>query len=200
MSKINSILVKMLIGILALFSYGFSLTAMAETPQVSDSTPSTRHVVTLTRDRDVACTQCHKDAEQTISTSHNDHDVFNKINKNINCVDCHSNIGPDHRDGGSTVIKYSAAQTEVGTDKKVESHNQILDANKECSDCHTPQKLQEDNWTHDVHADELTCSSCHSLHSSKNSILELNQKQKVGACVACHSDFNQIKAKNEESE
>lgn len=70
-----------------------------------------------------------------------------KLGKEANCTDCHGNIGPDHRDGASTVTKFSDAQSQAGTGKTHLSTDAILQANNTCMDCHSSENLREASWT-----------------------------------------------------
>ncbi|OBT13251.1 cytochrome c nitrite reductase pentaheme subunit [Vibrio sp. UCD-FRSSP16_10] len=169
--------------------FGYSINALANDGVPSNSATSERFKVEFTRDKDYKCTQCHKDSKHTLAGSHGQN-VIDKIGKEVNCTDCHSNIGPDHRDGASTVTKYSDAQSQAGTDKHQLPTDQILKANSMCTDCHTPERLQKANWTHDVHAKNLTCTNCHTVHATDAKVLSFDRKAKIGTCVDCHSDIN----------
>jgi cytochrome c-type protein NrfB len=48
-----------------------------------------------------------------------------------------------------------------------------------------------------VHAKNLTCSNCHSVHAEKAKVLSFDHKEKIKMCVDCHKDFND---KREEQE
>ncbi|GAL26022.1 cytochrome c-type protein NrfB precursor [Vibrio variabilis] len=144
----------------------------------------------LIRDKDYKCIQCHKDSKQTLAGSHGEN-VVEIRGAAPSCTDCHSNIGPDHRDGASTVVKYHAAQSQPGTDKTWLDPEAILKVNSRCTDCHQPQYLREDSWTHDVHAKNLTCTNCHSVHAEKAKVLSYDHKAKIKMCVDCHKDFNE---------
>jgi cytochrome c-type protein NrfB len=176
--------------------YGFSFNVSAETSSntlaTTPNTPDTRHQVTFNRDKDYACVQCHKQSQQTLHGTHGE-SAIEKIGREVKCVECHETIGPNHRVDAPQVIKYTAAQSKIGSVNNVQlDSDAILKANANCSDCHTPDKLREDAWVHDVHAKNATCSSCHSVHADgdKVGIQALDKKQKIGMCVDCHSDFN----------
>ncbi len=190
MGKVKLAIATMLKLTFAFCLYGLSLNVAAdESPQV-EANSSNRHEVTLIRDRDYACTQCHKDEKETLKGSHGE-ESFAILKRDVNCVECHKSIGPDHREGAPQVIKYSAAQSKVGTEKVTLSFDEILQANSQCTDCHTPDRLREDSWTHDVHAKNLTCSSCHIVHGEKEAVLSFDHSAKIKMCVDCHVDFNQ---------
>ncbi len=171
---------------------GYSLHAVADESVISDKSSSERHEVTLIRDRDYKCTQCHKDSKETLFGSHGENS-HQSLGRDINCTECHNNIGPEHRDGAPLVTKYSSAQSQQGTDKSLLSPEDILQANSQCTGCHTPEDLRTNSWTHDVHAKNLTCSNCHNVHDVKGKVLGLEPKKQIDMCVDCHSDFNQIK-------
>jgi cytochrome c-type protein NrfB len=179
----------MLQSLLALCLLGFSINVLADDGVPSHSATSERYKVEFTRDKDYKCTQCHKDSQHTLAESHGQN-VVDVLGKPANCTDCHGNIGPDHRDGGSTVTKFSAAQSQAGTDKHQLSQEKILQANLACTDCHSPENLREKSWTHDVHAKNLTCSNCHDVHAKAAKVLSFDRKAKIKMCVDCHADFN----------
>ncbi|MDK9740138.1 cytochrome c nitrite reductase pentaheme subunit [Vibrio sp. D404a] len=191
MGNIKLAIVIMLKSLLAFCLYGYSIHAVADSSEIT-STESTRHEVELIRDKDYKCVQCHKNAKETLFGSHGT-DAHNIVGREINCTDCHSNISPDHREGAPEVIKYRSAQSQKGTNKVFLDPQMILKANSGCIDCHKPEYLQEDSWTHDVHAKNLTCSNCHDVHANKSKVLSLDKKQTIKLCVDCHSDFNQKK-------
>ncbi|GAM75050.1 cytochrome c-type protein nrfB precursor [Vibrio ishigakensis] len=193
----NIILIKsmMLSLLFASCLLGFSNNVMADDGVRSDAT-SDRHKVEYIRDKDYKCIQCHKDSKQTLAGSHGE-GVMQKLGKEANCTDCHGNIGPDHRDGASTVTKFSDAQSQAGTGKTHLSTDAILQANNTCMDCHSSENLREASWTHDVHAKNLTCSNCHTLHATDAKVLSYERKQLVNMCVDCHSDFNQTREEKE---
>ncbi|MGR5094743.1 cytochrome c nitrite reductase pentaheme subunit [Vibrio maritimus] len=190
MGNVKLTMVMMLQTLLAFILCGYSLNALADDAALVKEGDSTRHKVELIRDKDYKCIQCHKDSKQTLAGSHGEN-VVEIRGAAPSCTDCHSNIGPDHRDGASTVVKYHAAQSQPGTDKTWLDPEAILKANSRCTDCHQPQYLREDSWTHDVHAKNLTCTNCHSVHAEKAKVLSYDHKAKIKMCVDCHKDFNE---------
>lgn len=193
MGNFKLAIVIMLKSVLAFCLYGYSIHAVADTSAIQPEASSTRHEVKLFRDKDYKCIQCHKDSQQTIHQTHTP-EKFAEIGKTLNCTTCHGNIGPDHREGAPVVTKYSSLQSRMGTDKVHVSQQGILDANGQCMNCHTPERLQKASWTHDVHAKNLTCSNCHDVHAVKKSqILSLDRTEKIKMCVDCHSDITQLK-------
>jgi len=173
----------------ALCLLGLSMNVLADEDVTDHLATSERYQVKLTRDPDYKCIQCHKDSKQTLAGTHGQN-IIDTLGKPAYCTDCHSNIGPDHRDGGSTVIKYADAQSQAGTDKNQLPQKQILQANHACMDCHTPESLRQGSWTHDVHAKNLTCSNCHDVHAKEAKVLSFDRKELVKMCVDCHADFN----------
>ncbi|MCW8344550.1 cytochrome c nitrite reductase pentaheme subunit [Vibrio sp. ZSDZ65] len=193
MGNVKLTITIMLQALLAFSIYGFSLNAFADDAALpTKGAAEERYKVELIRDKDYKCIQCHKDSKQTLSGSHGE-DAISIIGKEVNCTQCHSDIGPDHRDGASTVVQYHDAQSQPGTDKVWLSPEAILKANQLCTDCHQPQYLSEDSWTHDVHAKNLTCSNCHSVHAEKAKVLSFDHKAKIKMCVDCHKDFNELR-------
>ncbi|MFA0441855.1 cytochrome c nitrite reductase pentaheme subunit [Vibrio sp. 10N.286.49.C2] len=193
MGNVKLTITIMLQALLAFSFYGFSLNAFADDaafPQ--EGAAQQRYKVELIRDKDYKCVQCHKDSKQTLAGSHGE-DAMAALGKEVNCTQCHSNIGPDHRDGASTVIQYHEAQSQAGSDKTQLNSVAILKANQLCTDCHQPPELRKANWTHDVHAKNLTCSNCHSVHAEKAKALSYDHKTTIKMCVDCHKDFNELR-------
>lgn len=184
----------MLIGVVFVLLTGFHSTlANAEdsTPVASNAESTSKHVVTFTRDRDYACLQCHKDDENPLKGKHAT--AINPHNsREVGCVDCHGKIAPDHRDRASKVNVLKPAQTQAGTNKLIQSSEKIFKQNEQCVACHEPKELQKVNWTHDVHAKQLTCSSCHNIHASVDPMQDIKRKDKIQMCVDCHSDQREV--------
>ncbi|NOH83931.1 cytochrome c nitrite reductase pentaheme subunit [Vibrionales bacterium C3R12] len=192
MGNIKLTIAIMLKSLLAFCLYGYSIHAVADSSSVQVENASTRHEVSLIRDKDYKCVQCHKDSKETLFGSHGE-DAHKILGREVNCTECHSNISPDHREGAPKVIKYSNAQSQPGSEKVFLEPDAILKANSQCTDCHKPEYLRESSWTHDVHAKNLTCSNCHDVHAKKAKVLAFDKKEKIKLCVDCHSDFNQLK-------
>lgn len=188
-----SIMLKLL---LVLCSFGYSIHVYAQMPLEPEASSVSRHIVEITRDKDMKCIQCHKEAKHSLHGSHGEN-VLKKRGSEINCTTCHGNIGPDHRENGSTVTKFHSAQSKTAPHKQHLSQQEILQANEQCVACHTPHDLQKANWTHDVHAKNLTCSNCHQVHAKKAKVLDMDATQKVKMCVDCHADFNPKKEQQE---
>ncbi|MGL5429971.1 MAG: cytochrome c nitrite reductase pentaheme subunit [Vibrio sp.] len=188
MGKVQFAIAIMLKFLLAFCLYGYSIYAVAESSDKKSEASPQRHKVTFIRDADYKCVQCHKDAKNTLLESHSEQ-ALQLEGRELSCTNCHSNIGPEHRNGAEDVTKYFDAQSRLGTEKIYLEPEQILQANKVCMDCHQPEKLREKSWTHDVHAKNLTCSNCHTVHATAAKVLSFDHKQKIKLCVDCHSDF-----------
>lgn len=174
---------------LVVIFYGFT-PAHATTSESVEGATTTRHKVELIRDKDYKCVQCHKDAKDTLSLSHAPAALHSQ-DKSLSCTDCHSNIGPSHREGAPDVIKFASKQSQAAHDKIYLAPNDILSANNQCVDCHAATELREAHWTHDVHANNLTCSNCHDIHAAKSKVLSFDNAQLIKQCVDCHSEFTQ---------
>ena len=179
-------------SLLIICIYGFSPTALAEAPPINNAQEnSTRHVVTLTRDSDYKCTQCHKDSKETLAGTHGEN-AIEKLGKEVKCVQCHDSISAQHRENSPQVTKHSPAQSKIAEGKHQLDFDAILDSTANCNACHTPERLREDNWTHDVHAKNATCSNCHSVHADgkKEGIQSESEQDQKEYCVTCHKGFN----------
>lgn len=145
-----------------------------------------QHEVTFQRDRDRACTQCHQEEKNKLSGIHGD--VINtQTGQNFTCIDCHTSITSDHRDGAKDVMKYTHAQSVKGLSTAAEYIDSIVAQNESCVSCHEATTLQKANWTHDVHAQNLSCASCHVVHPQKDPMKGITEKAKIQTCVDCHS-------------
>ncbi|MGF1714430.1 cytochrome c nitrite reductase pentaheme subunit [Photobacterium chitinilyticum] len=179
----------------AICIFGFSMNVAADSKAEGATTAnpsvisqeSGQHVVEFIRDRDYACTQCHKDEKDTLKGAHGDV-IHAQTNRDLTCTDCHSKVGKDHRDGAPQVTKFAAAQTVAGTEKPAADPVWIAKQNETCVNCHEPKDLREVNWTHDVHALDLSCASCHTIHPEKDPMKGIERKSKIKMCVDCHSD------------
>ena len=190
----------MLTLFVAMCIWGFSINVAADSqsteataanPSVTTS-ESGRHVVEFIRDRDYACTQCHKDDKDILKGAHSTA-INPHTNRDVTCVDCHSNVGSDHRNGAKEVTKFAPAQSVAGTEKPAADVTWITQQNETCVNCHEPENLREANWTHDVHATDLSCASCHNIHPTSDPMKGIERKPRIKLCVDCHSD--QTKAK-----
>lgn len=139
MGKVQFAIAIMLKSLLAFCLYGYSIYAVAESSDKKSEASPQRHEVTFIRDADYKCVQCHKDAKNTLLESHSEQ-ALQQAGRELNCTNCHSNIGPEHRNGAEDVTKYFSAQSQPGTEKVYLDPEQILQANSVCMDCHTTGK------------------------------------------------------------
>ncbi|MGF1691739.1 cytochrome c nitrite reductase pentaheme subunit [Photobacterium kagoshimensis] len=181
---------------------GFSLNVAADSEKQDATTANVphltsdsakQHVVTFIRDRDYACTQCHKDTKDALLGAHADA-IHSQTGREVGCVDCHSNVGENHRDGATQVTKFAPSQSVAGTQKIAADPLWIKKQNETCTNCHEPDDLREVNWTHDVHALDLSCASCHNIHPTVDPMKGITQSSKIKMCVDCHADQTKAKA------
>ncbi len=121
------------------------------------------------------CIRCHhkprliKGIEAITSVGvHASSDFYN------NCTACHGPKG-DHPKRSDAIISY-----------KIQSDMSVFTQNKQCIACHSPDHLRSSEWTHDVHATKLLCSTCHSLHREFDPIIGIDKKIRIGLCRTCH--------------
>lgn len=195
MGNVKIAMCTVLTGLLVICTYGLSFSVVADPePQratsevVSSNSASEKHQVTFIRDQDYKCVQCHKDSKKTLQGTHGDV-IHAQTKRDVSCVDCHSSISSQHRDGAPEVNKLGASQSVAGTHKTVFDKASIFSKNQTCIDCHEATELREKNWTHDVHAVNLTCASCHTVHAEKDAMKGLERKAQIKVCVDCHSDL-----------
>lgn len=179
------------IAISALCFWGISLTVATASEkdlvQTSARSNTKQFEVSFQRDPNYACIQCHKKEENKLLGTHGS--VINpKTDRNFTCIDCHTDVTEKHRDGAKDVVKFNHAQTAMGTQIPSSSINAIAKQNEQCENCHQPEDLRKANWTHDVHARDLTCSSCHDIHPKQDPMKGILQQDKIQLCVDCHSD------------
>ncbi|MCD1125661.1 cytochrome c nitrite reductase pentaheme subunit [Jinshanibacter sp. LJY008] len=175
-------------GLLMLVSM-FALTAMpssAEPLPEQKTEVSSEYKVELQRNRDYACTQCHKDTKDGMHGAHS-----KAINPNnqlpVTCTNCHGKITPEHRNGVADAMRFNEDVFPV------DKQNQV------CMTCHQPEKLRTALWAHDVHILKTSCASCHQLHPAKDPVQGLDQKGQIKLCVDCHSKQQQQYQKEKET-
>lgn len=150
------------------------------------------HEVIFQRNPDYACIQCHKKEENKLLGVHGD--IINtKTDRDFSCIDCHTSITQAHRDGANDVVKFIHAQSVKGVNVAPAHRDLITQQNESCESCHLPVELREANWTHDVHARDLSCASCHTVHPAKDPMQGLSRKAKITTCVNCHGDQYQAR-------
>ena len=152
-----------------------------------------QHKVEYQRPQDSACTQCHQEQQKNHSGFHASA-INPKTKRPITCIDCHTRITKEHRNGASDVVKFTpaqsvSAQTKNDLKSRAASLGVIVQQNERCESCHSPDQLQEINWTHDVHARNLTCVSCHTVHPLKDPMKGITRKEKIKTCIDCHSNL-----------
>ncbi|GKX64320.1 cytochrome C nitrite reductase pentaheme subunit [Pragia fontium] len=163
-------------GLLMLVSmFVLMATPLSAAPAPEQKTEaSSEYKVELQRNRDYACTQCHKENKDGMHGTH-----AKAINPNtalpVTCTNCHGNISPDHRDGVADAMRFNKDTFPV------DKQNQV------CMSCHQPEKLRTALWAHDVHILKTSCASCHQLHPSADPVKGLDQKGQIKLCVDCHS-------------
>ncbi|UJF19057.1 hypothetical protein L0B53_05570 [Vibrio sp. SS-MA-C1-2] len=137
------------------------------------------------------CVRCHKKSGGG-KLEGNHKDAFQlTTKKGVNCIDCHTKPTKisTHRRSSPNVIKFNQQQLKdqaKGSAASDEKLSQIFKQNDRCIHCHEPLQLQKTNWTHDVHGNNLTCSSCHKIHPKDDPVIQLNKKGKIASCKACH--------------
>lgn len=165
----------------------FARASAISSNEVNDGTPALEHNVTFQRSPDAACTQCHQEEKNKLSGVHGR--VLNtKTIRDITCIDCHTSITPAHRDGAKDVVKFNHAQSVKGGTSAAAYIDSIVQQNESCTSCHAPLSIRKANWTHDVHAQDLSCASCHVVHLEKDPMKGISEKANIQTCVDCHSD------------
>jgi DmsE family decaheme c-type cytochrome len=100
------------------------------------------------------------------------------------CESCH---GPslEHLSGIQSDGKRLPPQLVLGTQSKNYPVAPTTEQNKVCLDCHSNRSNQ--NWHGSQHQfADLSCSSCHTMHTAKDAILEKTSQAKV--CYQCHTE------------
>lgn len=151
----------------------WSLNGITATPAAQAS--GDRYEVTLQRNPDAACLDCHKPDTEGMHGKHAS--VINPNNKlPVTCTNCHGQPSPQHREGVKDVMRFNEPMYKVGEQNSV------------CMSCHLPEQLQKAFWPHDVHVTKVACASCHSLHPQQDTMQTLSDKGRIKICVDCHSD------------
>lgn len=181
--------------ILGLF-FSTTLYAASDDGATVQSSSKNEAQVNFVRDKNYACTQCHKDEESQLDGAHKN-EINSKTQRHVGCIDCHQKIGPKHRDGAKDVTHFKAGQTKAGTEKPAHDKAWIAKQNKQCTECHTGDQLRKAEWTHDVHVQKLTCASCHKIHPSQDPMKDIKHDNRVQKCIDCHGDQTQYKAQHQ---
>ncbi|MCG9695666.1 cytochrome c3 family protein [Shewanella sp. Isolate11] len=113
------------------------------------------------------CIKCHKRNGQLLG-------IHSSEGLAILCQDCHGEKAT-HPKKGSNINRFAndssltnAQQTEI------------------CLHCHSSQQLGEQEWTHNVHSNKVSCAQCHRLHTETDPMLSLSNTQRSQLCVSCH--------------
>lgn len=94
------------------------------------------------------------------------------------CVGCHG-ASLDHAQGKVKDGKMASADINFGKD----SATPLAEQNKVCLSCH--EKGDNVNWHGSQHQfADLSCSSCHTLHTVKDKVLD--KKTEAEVCYTCH--------------
>lgn len=121
------------------------------------------------------CIRCHK-KERLISGVqaiesvgvHTSSAFFN------NCTACHGNKD-SHPKEGTEIIGFAQ-----------HSKLSVQQQNEQCIACHSASTIAEIEWTHDVHVDNIMCSSCHQLHSDTDPMKNIEPTDRILLCIDCH--------------
>ncbi|MCL2906124.1 MULTISPECIES: nitrite reductase [Shewanella] len=65
--------------------------------------------------------------------------------------------------------------------------NAPQEQNKTCLRCHRPEKLAAGEWTHNVHANKVSCAACHQLHPATDPMTQMTGTQHSQLCRQCHA-------------
>jgi cytochrome c-type protein NrfB len=132
-----------------------------------------------------------------ISQEANSADSTEQIN-NDSCMKCHKRNGSMQGNHAQDRLKMSCSSChgEKGNHPRkpndlmvFSSENDItIDAkNGVCLKCHTVKKLAKAEWTHNVHAQKTSCTSCHKLHPKSDPMMGLSVKDRSNVCRNCHT-------------
>ncbi|WP_027275709.1 cytochrome c nitrite reductase pentaheme subunit [Leminorella grimontii] len=173
-------------GLLMLASMLAATAMPASAASQQDAAASSGYQVELQRNRDYACTQCHKENKDGMHGAH-----AKATNPNtgtpVTCTNCHGTISPAHRDGAADAMRFNKDTFPV------DKQNQV------CMTCHQPEKLRAALWAHDVHILKTSCASCHQLHPAVDPVKGLDKKGQIKLCVDCHSEQQKQHQKEKET-
>jgi cytochrome c-type protein NrfB len=100
-----------------------------------------------------------------------------------NCSACHGNKGHHPKD--------DAVPNVIPFDNY--ANVSAFEQNERCITCHSPISLRQSEWTHDVHANKLVCSTCHSLHQDVDPFRGISKTFRIGLCATCHEAIHRDK-------
>lgn len=115
-----------------------------------------------------SCIKCHKRNGKMLGLHGNDALA-------LQCQNCHGEKGK-HPRKPSSLVRFG-----VGTSTTLDKQREA------CMTCHDPQALSHAEWTHDVHANKLSCAACHELHRESDPMLMIEPKKRSQLCKKCHS-------------
>ncbi|RTR39908.1 nitrite reductase [Shewanella canadensis] len=92
----------------------------------------------------------------------------------IQCQSCHGQRGK-HPRKGSNIRRFTSDSATPATEQA-----------GTCLECHDHETLAMADWTHNVHADKISCASCHQLHVEYDPILGITTKERSQLCRGCH--------------
>ena len=125
---------------------------------------------------DTACIDCHDDQKKSyFNTMHGRTDHARSPASNRGCETCH---GP---------ASVHADDPSIAGAIRVFSKIPPREASAVCMTCHNRQTHAL--WEGSVHdARNLSCVTCHSIHSFKSEQAQLKTPTQMGLCVTCHRD------------
>ena len=136
---------------------------------------------------DAKCTGCHDEADDSIPTMLDLHPSVLSIGKTRHgmtgdsrtptCTSCHGNSDKHVNHKGSN----KPPATDVIFGKKSKTPAKVQ--SETCLTCHAGGS--NIHWDNGVHAaNDVTCSSCHSVHRAKDKVRD--KTQQVEVCYTCH--------------
>lgn len=132
-----------------------------------------------------ACTRCHSGETMRVmeKTAHGDKGNPASPYAKQGCESCHG-PGSIHISRAHGGVGFPLMVT-FGAGKRTPMAGQI----KACLDCHAKAtgKLEGMRWRGSAHdGKDLSCSSCHKMHSTENPIAD--KKQQAETCFKCHAE------------
>lgn len=115
-----------------------------------------------------SCIKCHKRNGKMLGLHAN-----NALG--IQCQSCHGEKGK-HPRKPSSLVRFG-----------IESSTVLNEQREACMACHDHETLSHAEWTHDVHANQLSCAACHELHKESDPMLVIEPKKRSQLCKSCHS-------------
>ncbi len=129
------------------------------------------------------CLKCHdkesdKDSTDIFHAKHGQSDLANGPFQKLECESCHGPIGNHARKPRKG--KEREPMVTFGADSPVTAENQ----NSVCTSCHENDHERSD-WIGSAHeTNEVSCTSCHTLHEEKDTVLDKLVQGEV--CTSCH--------------